>query len=207
MKIEPIVVGALETNCYIVRGEGSSALVIDPGADPDCILQVLDKAKLNVAAYLITHAHTDHISALAEVADVRPAPIAMHGDDLRWAYGPLNAMPPFYPAPKRPLSAKDRVIRHSEEYQDAGLKCRVLHTPGHSPGSVCFHFPDQNTLFSGDTLFAGSVGRTDLPGGDLELLSQSLADLRRLPPDTAIYPGHGPSTTLRAELESNPFLA
>ena len=118
----------------------------------------------------------------------------------------MNAMPPFYPAPKRPISAKDRVVRHSEEYQDAGLKHRVLHTPGHSPGSVCFHFPDHHTLFSGDTLFAGSVGRTDLPGGDLEMLSQSLAELRRLPPDTTIYPGHGPSTTLRAELESNPFL-
>lgn len=206
MKVETIVAGAFEANCFIVTGGGRSALVIDPGSDPENILDALAADKLTVAAYLLTHAHFDHISALASLVDAQPAPVVIHGDDLKWAFGPMNQMPPFYGIPKKPRALKERAVRHLEECADAGLKYRVLHTPGHSPGSVCFHFPDHAAIFSGDTLFAGSIGRTDFAGGSFELISRSLAGLRGLPGDTVVYPGHGPSTTLAAELETNPFM-
>jgi glyoxylase-like metal-dependent hydrolase (beta-lactamase superfamily II) len=119
----------------------------------------------------------------------------------------MNHMLPYYSVPRRPQSAKARVVRNLDVCNDAGLTYIVCHTPGHSPGSVCFHFQKEGVLFSGDTLFAGSVGRTDLPGGSSKLMSESLSSLSKLPRDTKIYPGHGPSTIMLRELETNPFLA
>ncbi|MEI6971242.1 MAG: MBL fold metallo-hydrolase, partial [bacterium] len=158
------------------------------------------------AAYLLTHGHMDHIHALADVCDAAPAPVAMHGDDLAWSFTEENILPPYYTvAPRRPKGTI-RAITGGQEYTDGGLHYKVLHTPGHAPGCVCFYFETSKVLFTGDTLFAGSVGRTDLPGGSSTVLTRSLASLARLPDDTVIYPGHGPDTTMAREKRTNYFM-
>lgn len=205
MEIEVIAVGAFESNCYVAWGPAREALVIDPGADAGPILRLIDAKQLDVAAYLLTHGHVDHVSALADLYDERPAPVAMHPEDRRWAFTERGALLPYYPTPREPPEIV-RMLADGQEWEDGGLRYRVIATPGHSPGGVCFHFPGEEVLFSGDTLFQGSVGRTDLPGGSAAALAKSLAKLTRLPPSTRIYPGHGFATTLALEKESNYFL-
>jgi hydroxyacylglutathione hydrolase len=205
VKIETIVVGAFEVNCFMAVGVGQQAIVIDPGADADQVLAVLEAHRLSVAAYVLTHGHVDHVSGVADLYDRHPAQVAMHQADLAWAFSAQNAMPPYYAAPRRP-AAIARSLRGGEEFNDAGLSYRIVATPGHSPGSVCVHFEGEQVLFAGDTLFAGSVGRTDLPGGSARTLSASLKILAQLADDTVVYPGHGPSTTIGAEKQANPFM-
>lgn len=205
MNVDIVSVGPIEANCYILSNPDRQALVIDPGADAPAIEAILRRRQLTVAVYLVTHGHMDHISALADLAAQCPAPIGMATEDIPWAFGPLNEMPPHYPRPRRPQTI-DRLLTDNQTWTDAGMTYGVVATPGHSPGSVCFYFKEATALFTGDTLFQGSVGRTDLPGGDNRRLAQSLKILARLPPATRIYPGHGPATTLAAELKTNLFL-
>ncbi|MCX7591830.1 MAG: MBL fold metallo-hydrolase [Kiritimatiellae bacterium] len=205
MQINTVIVGAFEVNCYILFNDTGRALVIDPGADADRILEVLRSNDLTVVAYLLTHGHIDHISAVAELVESLPAPVAMHQADMAWAFDAANQMPPFYFGPKIPGGPK-RLLRDGEQWNEAGLSYTVLATPGHTPGSVCFLFSEQNLLFSGDTLFAGSVGRTDLPGGEPRCLMTSLKRLSALPAATVVYPGHGPTTTIGQEVRTNYFM-
>jgi len=165
MNVETIVVGAFEVNCHVVWEAGSPAFVIDPGADAEAIAEVLSRRRLAVAAYLLTHGHVDHISALADLCDRLAAPVGLHPADARWAFTGAGAMPPFYPAPRRP-ACEARALREGQRWTAGALVCEVLETPGHAPGACCFLFRKEAALFTGDTLFAGSVGRTDLPGGD-----------------------------------------
>ena len=205
MKIRTLAVGDFEANSYFVSDAGGHTLVIDPGAEPNRIARVLRDHNLSVIVYLITHGHMDHISALAALEREFPAPVGIHPADANWAFGGLNQMPPAYDIPTKPRNL-ERALSDNQEWTDGGLHYRVLATPGHTPGCVCFHFPEENALFTGDTLFAGSVGRTDFPGGDDRLLTESLAKLARLPNDTAVFPGHGPQTTIGQEKATNPFL-
>ena len=205
LSITKIVVGAFGTNCYIVRTKALDALIIDPGADAGAISKIVSHCRLTVRAYLITHGHVDHISGLAPLWAQMQAPIAMHGTDSKWAFGQANQMPPCFSVPRRPENI-ERILKGGEKWKEEGFRYEVIHTPGHSPGGVCFYFPDDNILFSGDTLFQGGVGRTDLPGGDMKELTKSLQILAALPPDTKVYPGHGPETTIGREISSNPFL-
>lgn len=205
MNIKTLTVGPLEANCYIIWTAGEDALVIDPGADAARIVDVLTKNKLSVSAYLLTHGHADHISALADMHEACPAPIALHAGALALAFEDWNQFPPYCSVPRRPALI-ERVLRNVQEWTDAGLLYRVIPSPGHSPGGVCFYFPEQHCLFTGDTLFAGSVGRSDFPGGDPKLLSESLARLLEFPERTAIYPGHGPASTLKQEKQTNVFV-
>lgn len=205
MNIECLTVGPFQAGCYVVWGLERHALVIDPGADAQAILACLDAHGLDVACYLLTHGHMDHIGVLAEVSEKRPAPYALHALDLKWAFGVLNQSPPYYSVSCRPAGAL-RTLADGQTWTDGSLTYAVIGTPGHSPGSVCFHFPDERVLFSGDTLFQGTVGRTDIPGGDGHLLTQSLRKLAQLPPETRIIPGHGPETRLAEEFRTNPFL-
>jgi hydroxyacylglutathione hydrolase len=202
--ITKLVVGAFGVNCYVVSAN-RKALIIDPGADAGEIAKALRIRQLDIEAYLITHGHVDHISALQPLWNEWPAPVAMHNADIKWAFNPENQMPPYYPAPLRP-AAIQRPLKGGETWNENGFNFQVMATPGHSPGGVCFYFPDENILFSGDTLFQGTVGRTDLPGGNMDELTRSLRSLAGLPPQTKVYPGHGPATTIAREIESNPFL-
>ena len=206
MNIETVVVGPLQVNCYLVWEAPRKALVIDPGWEAGKILSVLERHRLSVAGYLLTHAHADHLSALAELHQAYPAFIGIHADDLEYAFSHVNIVPPYYPPPKAPAAEVSRVFRSDESWTDAGLEYQVIPTPGHSPGGVSFYFPNGQALFSGDTLFAGSVGRTDLPGGNPRILARSLARLATLPDETKVYPGHGPSSTIGIEKAENYFL-
>jgi glyoxylase-like metal-dependent hydrolase (beta-lactamase superfamily II) len=205
VKVVTIPTGQFGANCHIAADDDGHALVIDPGDEADKLLDILRRRRWTVAAYLITHGHMDHLSALADMEREHPAPVAMHPADAQWAFGAGNRMLPWYdtPAPPENLS---RHLADNQEWTDFGLHYRVLATPGHSPGSVCFYFPEEKALFTGDTLFAGSVGRTDFPGGDDRLLGESLAKLARLPADTVVLAGHGPQTTIGQEKQTNPFL-
>lgn len=205
MNVEVIVVGEFQVNCLVVWDKEPSAIVVDPGDDARLVLEFLDKKRLGVAAYVMTHAHMDHISGLAAMCRAKPAPIGMHPADLKWAFTEANQMPPYYGVPEKPPKI-ERELADDSEYTDAGLTYRIIATPGHSPGAVCIHFESENVLISGDTLFAGSVGRTDLPGGNARTLQQSLRKLARLPDNTIVYPGHGPTTTIGEEKVVNYFL-
>jgi hydroxyacylglutathione hydrolase len=204
MHIESLVLGPLETNCHIAWNDPGQAIVIDPGADSDAIMGFLDRRRLKVAAWMATHGHFDHISALSAVHGQQPAPIGMSRADERWAFNPSNSLPPLCSAPSRP-SEIARQLEDGQEWNDIGTPCRIIATPGHSPGGVCFYFPQEAVLFSGDTLFRGSIGRTDLPGSNSDMMVESLARLAALPPKTRVFPGHGPDTTIEAELRTNPF--
>ena len=206
MKIETITVGMFGVNCYLIwQSSDSMALVVDPGADPELIETSLQKNGLDVAAYLITHGHVDHLSALAELVDARPAPVVMNQVDAAWAFGPDNQIAPFYPQPRSPGPIAC-TVQDGSILTHAGLRYSVIATPGHTPGGVCYYFEDAGLLFTGDTLFEGTVGRTDLAGGDEKVLRRSIARLQRLPGTTKILPGHGESSTLAMEFENNPFL-
>ena len=206
MQIQGFTVGPVQSNCYMVWNDQREALVIDPGDDAAVLADFLDRAKLKVVAYLLTHGHVDHVSALADLHDVRPAPIALHPADAQWAFTRVNALPPWCPAPRDP-GGIERELADGQDWEDAGWPYRVIATPGHTPGGVCFHFPKEKLLFSGDTLFQGSVGRTDLPGGNSRTLAASLRKLvELLPDDTRVLPGHGPETTIGQEKRQNFFL-
>ncbi len=205
MHVETLSVGAFEVNCYIVWDNPGAVIVIDPGADAERIIELLSGHQLSVAAYLLTHGHADHVSALADVCRKFPAPVAMHADDARWAFTAISQIPPFYPVTQSP-PAIERLVEDGTEWSDGGLRYRVIATPGHTPGGVSFHFPDAGALFAGDTLFQGSVGRTDLPGGSARLLTASVMRLAQLPDTTMVYPGHGPHTTIGREKKTNFFL-
>ena len=139
---------------------------------------------------------------LAALAATRSAPILMHPDDQAWAFTDLNSMPPFYTTPQQPSTAIAELVEGTT-YALAGLTIGIIETPGHTPGGVCIHFRQEDILITGDTLFAGSVGRTDLPGGDSRALTASLQKLKGLPDATRIYPGHGPDSTLGQEKRTN----
>lgn len=205
MHIETIVVGPYEVNCYILHQEGGAqAVVLDPGADPDTLLQYLRRERLTPAAYLLTHGHADHIGGLERMLAVYPAPVFLHAEEQRWAFSPHNALPPFYFPPSAP-PADLHAVADGDVVSLAALAFRVIATPGHTPGGVCYYVEQAQVLLTGDTLFQGTVGRTDLPGGDGRVLAQSLKKLAVLPPATRVYPGHGPESTIAAERRHNVY--
>jgi len=204
MNIQKIVVGQLDVNCYIISDESTSeALIIDPGDESERIIELIDAARLKPKHILFTHAHYDHVCAAKELSDRYKADFLMHEKEMAtyrmtrqlcvsWGFSPED-----FPEPERTLSDGDTLSVGT-------LSFKVLHTPGHTPGSICLH--GENMLFSGDTLFRGSVGRTDLNGGDARLLSRSLERLRLLSPETKVMCGHDGETSIAEEMRYNPFL-
>ena len=192
-----ITTGSFEVNCSILS-ENGRAWIVDPGGEAERIISLLGKKGLEPAGILLTHAHFDHIGAVnalqAAFSDIK---VTVHRDDLPVITHPMNCMPPDYP----PVTMPKNIV----ETTDAP-GCEIIETPGHTPGGVCYYFPAEKLLLAGDTLFAGSVGRTDLPGGDMATLMRSLKKLTDLPGDTLVIPGHGMHTTISAEKVSNPFL-
>ena len=206
MIVKTLAVGLLQTNCYVVGCEKTKqAAVIDPGDEAGRILAAVREAGLKVTHVLLTHAHFDHIGAADEVVRASGAPLALHPGDLPLLKAGGGAIffdlePPAIPAAPDTLAA-GQAIAVGE------LTLRVLHTPGHTPGHVTFYAPDERAVFDGDVLFAGGIGRADLPGSDFETLMRSIGEqLMTLPDDTAVYPGHGPATTIGRERRSNPWL-
>ncbi len=206
MNIKSISTGAFEEICYLIWNTQNQALIFDPGHDADLIAQILEKQHLNVAAYICTHGHADHINALADLHEKYPAPIAMHSNDLKWAFEDVNQIPPHYPVPKRPKVEEFQYLKSSTDWTFSNLHFQCIETPGHTPGSCCILFPESKIMITGDTLFKGSCGRTDLPGGDALQLKESLQQLKQLPDDIRVYPGHGPDTTIGLERMTNYFM-
>ena len=194
LKVYAMALGDYQTNCYIIHEEASkSCCVIDPGYDADFILDKLESLGLTLEAVLLTHGHFDHVGAVKELAAETQCDVYIHPEDL--------SMPPMMTA--GPLYYT-KTYAEGTQLKLAGLEIGVLHTPGHTPGSICLVC--ENTIFAGDTLFRGSCGRTDLPGGNWATITKSLARLAALEGNFWVYSGHGPTTTLRDEKKYNPYM-
>ncbi|HVJ07347.1 MAG TPA: MBL fold metallo-hydrolase [Acidisarcina sp.] len=204
---ETFPVGPLQCNCTILGDEVShEAIVIDPGDNIPQILTRLKNHNLTVKQILVTHAHIDHVGGALQLKRLTGAPIFLNERDLpllkmmNMQAGWLGVAPPEVAPP-------DTSLEDAMTVGLAAYPAQVLHTPGHTQGSVCLHFAPQNLLIAGDTLFAGSIGRTDLPGGNSSQIIESIHDrLLVLPPETQVIPGHGPETTIGVEAARNPFL-
>lgn len=213
MKFEIFVNGPLQCNAFVIFNEGSSnALIIDPGQEPDEILGFLEKKKLKPLMLFHTHAHIDHIGASRKLKDLLGVPIYLHEGD-RELYENIHMQAFMLDAKAEDPASVDVFLKDGDQVVCRELSekplFRVIHTPGHSQGSVCYYSEifGKPVLISGDTLFRESVGRTDLPGGNPHLIVPSIRNkLLTLPPETLVYPGHGPSTTLEYERDHNYFL-
>jgi hydroxyacylglutathione hydrolase len=205
LAVDQLSLGQIGTNCYLVRADrdATEAVVIDPGADAAEIRLRLARSGATCAAILVTHSHYDHIGALAELAEGTGAPVWLPEGELDVFRRPND----FFPGLGiRAFTGDATLLGGGETVEAAGISFQVRHVPGHSPGHLSYYA--DACLFSGDVLFAGSVGRTDLPFGDWETLLESIRSLAEAyPPDTIVYSGHGPPTTLGDELTRNPFLA
>ena len=204
MRYEVLPVGPYEANCSVLWEDPAQAWIVDPGADSATVLGVLKRHGLKPALVVLTHAHFDHISALNEILAAAPVPVYMHAADAAFAFSPMNAMPPYGTTARPATLVTDK--RDGDTLACGGLAAKLIHTPGHTPGGWCLYFEQDKLLVAGDTLFAGSVGRTDFPGGSWEELEASLQRLKALPEDTRVICGHGPQTTIGEEKRSNPYL-
>lgn len=210
-----IPVGMLQCNCQIIGDPKTrEAIVVDPGDEVERILSMLGRYKLTVKAILSTHAHIDHVGGLAKLHQYTGAPVMMHGEDLPLYHG-MEMQAAFLGMPSPELTNVDHLLKDGDILPWGMFAAAVIHTPGHTPGSVSLFLPKvcgkiqlaQPQLFAGDTLFAGSIGRTDLWGGSMEQMMESLHDkLMQLPEETLVHPGHGATTTIGEEKQSNPFL-
>ena len=204
---EILPVGPLQCNCSVVGDETThEAMVIDPGDDIEQVLNLIRKHNLQVKQIVITHAHIDHVGGAMKLRKATGAPILLNQND--YALLKMLDVQAAWVGMAAPEKVEiDSSLNHAETIKAGSLEAQVLHTPGHTEGSVCLYFPAENKLIAGDTLFAGSIGRTDLPGGSYDKILKSLHDrVLALPDETVVVPGHGPLTTIGDERESNPFL-
>ena len=207
MILEMLTVGPFQENCYIIGDEESGVgALVDPGDEAARIVLAVEQTYLEVGSIIVTHAHIDHVGAVAALVDEYTCPVLMHaGAEPMLKQLPIQAMMMGLKFGKVP--AVDHHIDDEEVLEVGGLRLRSLYTPGHAPGHLAFYVEEQGLVVSGDALFAGSVGRVDLPGGSMEVLMRSIEErLMTLPDETTVYPGHGPQTEIGNERTSNPFL-
>jgi len=209
MKIDRLILGAYQTNCYILRESEADkdCLIIDTGLEAGELVDFLQRHELNPVAVVLTHGHADHITGVATLRGQFPdIKIYIHKLDAKMLTEKgcnLSALAGVLFSSK----SADFLIEEGDVIEQAGIKLEVLHTPGHTPGGICLYSKHESIIFTGDTLFAGSVGRTDMPGGNMTQLIKSIKEkLSVLPDETAVYPGHGPVTTMAQEKTSNPYL-
>ena len=205
MIVKKLEVGPIMANCYVLGCEKTKeAVVIDPGDDSDRILMTLADKKLTVKYLVNTHGHFDHVGANKKMKEVTGAPIMIHSEDEPML-GQLDRAAAAFGLSAENSPAADQLLNDGDEISFGEITLKVIHTPGHSRGGICLY--TKGYLFVGDTLFAGSIGRTDLPGGDYNTLISNIKEkLFALPDDTTVYTGHGPETTIAQEKRSNPFL-
>lgn len=204
-KIFPV--GPLQCNCSVIGDEKThEAMVIDPGDQIEGILDILRQEKLTVKQIVITHAHIDHVGGAMKLKAATGAPILMNQND--YALLKMLDMQAAWVGMRPPGDVQvDETISQGRVLKIGEISSNVIHTPGHTEGSICLYFPEEKKLIAGDTLFAGSIGRTDLPGGSMDKIMRSLhTQVLALPDETEVVPGHGPVTTIGEERETNPFL-
>jgi len=204
---EILPVGPLQCNCSVIGDETTrEAMVIDPGDDIEDVLALIEKHNLKVKKIVVTHAHIDHVGGAMKLRAATGAPILLNQNDS--ALLKMLDVQAAWIGMKNPGQVDiDHSIGQSDTLRTGSLTADVIHTPGHTEGSICLYFQAESKLIAGDTLFAGSIGRTDLPGGSMEKIIRSLHEkVMALPDDTLVVPGHGPLTTIGEERESNPFL-
>ena len=206
MERKIIPVGPFAANCVVLWNGDGACWIVDPGADVADIVAFCAEKKLRPALVALTHGHFDHIGGVSGLLAQWPdLPVHIAPGDEPWAFTRANAWGGEYPATARPATLVADLV-DGAELSAAGLSARILATPGRTPGGVCLLFNDVPLLLSGDTLFAGSCGRTDFPRGSRTALAASLRRLAALPPETVVVPGHGVPTTIAREVASNPFL-
>jgi hydroxyacylglutathione hydrolase len=208
MDVRMFTVGMVQENCYLFRRDGSSeALIVDPGDEAPKLLGAIDEVGVELKGILLTHTHFDHVGAVAPVAEATGAEVWVPEIEKPVLADIMSFVPWPGLGPFESYEA-EHTLKGGEKLEMAGFEIDVIFTPGHSPGHVTFSIPDEQAIFSGDVLFEGSVGRTDLPGGDWNTLLESLRGLvDSLPGETTVYPGHMGITSLGAERATNPFLA
>lgn len=207
MLLKTLALGPLQTNCYLVAdGQGGPAAVIDPGAQPERVLALLERQGLTLQHILLTHYHFDHVGAVDALRQATGAQVCIHARDAEHLAEPPAVFRLFAPGGVEPVTA-DRLLADDETLALGALTIACLPTPGHSPGGLSFYIASEQVVFSGDALFAGGIGRTDLPGASHRVLAQAIRErLYTLPPETVVYPGHGPDTTIAMERAGNPFV-
>ena len=209
MKIDCLILGAFETNCYVLRdsAEVTDSLIIDPGLEAEKLIDFLEARKLNPLAVILTHGHADHIAGVSLLREsVQDIKVYVHKHDAKMLTESNRNLSAFA---GEPISAgpADVLLQDGDIIEQAGIKLQVLHTPGHTPGGICLYSDRDGIVFTDDTLFAESIGRTDFPGGSMSQLLKSIErKLLTLPEQTKVYPGHGPVTTISHEKAHNPFL-
>lgn len=204
--IESLTVGPIQTNVYVVGcAKTGQAAIVDAGGNPDGLLGLADEHDLDIGLILQTHAHIDHVAAIPEIKEATGAPIYLHPDDRKlWDNAPRQGQ--MFGIPVDPLPEPDEALADGQRLGLGELEAEVMLLPGHSPGSVAFYFAEQSVILSGDVLFAGSIGRVDLPGSDPDAMRASIARIKTLPDDTRVLSGHGPATSIGREKQLNPFL-
>ncbi len=207
MILEMLTVGPFQENCYVVGDEETGAgAIVDPGDEAARIALAVEQTNLEISQILITHTHIDHVGAVASLVDEYSCQVLMHAE-AEPMLGQLPTQAMMMGLRFGEVPTVDRHIEDEEVIELGGLQLRSLYTPGHAPGHIAFYIESEGLLLSGDALFAGSVGRVDLPGGSMEVLMRSIEErLLTLPDETRVYPGHGPETTIGNERVHNPFL-
>jgi len=204
MLIKSLIVGPLQVNCFIIADEKTGeSMVIDPGDEPDRIIDIIKGNGLKVKYIICTHAHFDHVGGITEIKDETDAKIVIHQEE-RELYNSARDQAAFWGYELEPLPAPDMFVKEGDKIEIGHLSFEVFHSPGHSPGGICLY--GGGVVFTGDTLFAGSVGRTDFYGGDINKLKKSFLRLMSLPPDTKVFAGHGPSSSIIKEKTGNFFM-
>ncbi|MBB5324695.1 glyoxylase-like metal-dependent hydrolase (beta-lactamase superfamily II) [Anoxybacillus tepidamans] len=207
MKWERIPLGPLQTNAYILSHLDGTCVVFDPGSEGGRLVRYIEEQGYQPLAILLTHAHFDHIGAINDVIKKWPVPVYIHEQEREWLSDPLLNGSAYFIGEQVKAVCTPHCLRDEATLTIGNFTFELLETPGHSPGSISYYCREIETVFSGDVLFAGSIGRTDLPGGNYEQLMQSIHDrLLVLPEETVVLSGHGPETTIGTEMDTNPFL-